>query len=200
MEQTPKPPHRPAGIPASMRQGTPQPRPATPPRPVAPAHPAPAPQRVSAPKPPTPPKPKKSFTFAAIGIGVVSVIIVVAAMVMGLTKLMAAGEVKSGSDQYQAVFLSNNMVYFGKVSNVGGEYIKMTDIFYLQVNQQSDQKDAKAQVNTNQASQLSLAKLGNELHGPEDAMYINRKEVLFWENLKPDGKVVQAIKNYKSGK
>lgn len=118
-------------------------------------------------------------------------------MVMGFSKLMAAGEVKSGTDQYQAVFLSNNMVYFGKVSSITSEYIKMTDIFYLQVNQQ--QGDQKAQA-ADQQSQLSLAKLGNELHGPEDAMFINRNEVLFWENLKPDGKVVQAIKNYKAGK
>lgn len=193
MEQTPKPPHRPAGIPASMRQGSPQPRPATPPRPTPPP---PTPHRAPTPKPPAPPKAKKSFTFAAIGIGVVSVIIIIAALVMGFTKLTAAGEVKSGSDQYQAVFLSNNMVYFGKISNVTGEYIKMTDIYYLQVNQQ--QTDQKTQ--TQQQQQLSLAKLGNELHGPEDAMYINRKEVLFWENLKPEGKVVQAIKNHKAGK
>lgn len=114
---------------------------------------------------------------------------------MGLNKLAAEGAIKSGSDQYQAVFLSNNMVYFGKLSNINGDFVKMTDIYYLQVQQQ--QGDQKTQ--QQQQSQLSLAKLGNELHGPEDAMFINRKEIMFWENLKTDGKVVQAIKNYKSG-
>lgn len=193
MEQTPRPPHRPAGIPANMRQGSPRPQPATPPRTTLSTSPS---QQTPTPKPPTPLKTKKSFTFAAIGIGVASVIFIITTLVMGFTKLTTANEVKSGPDQYQAVFLSNNMVYFGKISNITGEYIKMTDIYYLQVNQQStDQKSQNPQ-----QQQLSLTKLGNELHGPEDAMYINRKEVLFWENLKPDGKVVQAIKNYKAGK
>lgn len=189
MEQTPKPPHRPAGLPPSMR------------RPAAPSHPAPpkpasqpTPQRATTP-PPKPPKSKKSLTFAAICIGVVSILVVIVIGVMGLNKLAAEGAIKSGSDQYQAVFLSNNMVYFGKLSNINGDFVKMTDIYYLQVQQQ--QGDQKTQ--QQQQSQLSLAKLGNELHGPEDAMFINRKEIMFWENLKTDGKVVQAIKNYKSG-
>lgn len=189
MEQTPKPPHRPTGLPPSMR------------RPAASSHPAPpkpasqpTPQRATTP-PPKPPKSKKSLTFAAICIGVVSILVVIVIGVMGLNKLAAEGAIKSGSDQYQAVFLSNNMVYFGKLSNINGDFVKMTDIYYLQVQQQ--QGDQKTQ--QQQQSQLSLAKLGNELHGPEDAMFINRKEIMFWENLKTDGKVVQAIKNYKSG-
>lgn len=84
------------------------------------------------------------------------------------------------------------MVYFGRISNITGEYIKMTDVFYLQMQSEGEQKNQ-------QQPRMSLAKLGNELHGPEDAMFINRNEVLFWENLKPDGKVVQAIKNFQSG-
>lgn len=98
------------------------------------------------------------------------------------------------SKQYQAVFLTNGQVYFGKVSKVDNSYVKLSKIYYLQVQQQVQPKDQK---NTDQP-QVSLAKLGSELHGPEDTMYISRQQVLFWENLKDDGKVVQAIKNYTS--
>jgi len=101
--------------------------------------------------------------------------------------------VKGG--QYQAVFLTNGQVYFGKVSDINGSYVKLTDIFYLQV-QQSVQPQSKS-TDANSNSQVSLAKLGSELHGPEDSMYISRQQVLFWENLKNDGKVVQAINSYK---
>jgi hypothetical protein len=45
---------------------------------------------------------------------------------------------------------------------------------------------------------LSLMKLGNELHGPTDMMQINRDHVLFVEDMKDDARVVQAIKSYKS--
>lgn len=98
--------------------------------------------------------------------------------------------------QYQAVFLTNGQVYFGKVSKVDNSYVKLTDIYYLQVQQQVQPEDKSKQAD--QQPQVSLAKLGGELHGPEDTMFISRQQVLFWENLKEDGKVTKAIKDYKA--
>ena len=97
--------------------------------------------------------------------------------------------------QYQAVFLTNGQVYFGKVSHVDKSYVKVTDIYYLQVQQTVQPKDATAAANN---QQVSLAKLGGELHGPEDVMYVSRQQVLFWENLKTDGKVAKAISDYRA--
>jgi len=113
-----------------------------------------------------------------------------------LTTRLAVGataNMQVNSKQYQAVFLANGQVYFGKLKHVNGNYVQLSDIYYLQV-QQSVQPDA-AKTDQNKQPQVSLAKLGNELHGPEDSMYISRDQVLFWENLKEDGKVTQAIKN-----
>ena len=98
------------------------------------------------------------------------------------------------SSKYQAVFLSDGQIYFGKLTNVGDKYATLENIYYLQV-QQAVQPDAKA----DPQQQVSLAKLGNELHGPEDKMQINVDHVLFWENLKDDGQVVTAINKYVSG-
>jgi hypothetical protein len=42
-----------------------------------------------------------------------------------------------------------------------------------------------------------LIKLGKEVHGPEDAMIINRDQVQFYENLKSDGEVAKLIDQYK---
>lgn len=108
---------------------------------------------------------------------------------------MSGGDSGVKSGQYQAVFLTNGQVYFGKVSDINNSYVKLSDIYYLQV-QQSVQPDNKNSSNKDDQSQVSLAKLGSELHGPEDTMYISRQQVLFWENLKNDGKVVQAINSY----
>lgn len=99
-------------------------------------------------------------------------------------------------DQHQAVFLTNGQVYFCKLSDAQSTYVKCSDIYYLQVQQNVQPADSKDSKSTDQ-SQVSLAKLGSELHGPEDGMYISRDQVLFWENLKNDGKVVQAINSYK---
>ena len=101
------------------------------------------------------------------------------------------------SKQYQALFLTNGQVYFGKLTKVDDSYVVLKDIYYLQVQQQTQGTGSTAST-ANQTPQVSLAKLGNELHGPEDNMYVSRQQVLFWENIKDDGKVVKAIKDFQA--
>ncbi|HSX02926.1 MAG TPA: hypothetical protein VLI05_06485 [Candidatus Saccharimonadia bacterium] len=128
-----------------------------------------------------------------------SIALILAALTfMGYYATRAIGSLTADSavkgKQYQAVFLTNGQVYFGKVSSVDSSYVKLSNIYYLQVQQTVQPKDSSSSANNNQ--QVSLAKLGGELHGPEDSMFISRSQVLFWENLKDDGKVVKAIKDY----
>ncbi len=99
------------------------------------------------------------------------------------------------SSAYQAVFLSNGQVYFGHLYNPGGMNPVLRDIYYLQSQPSNPQNTSS---NQNQQSQLSLVKLGNELHGPQDKMVIKSDQILFWENLKDNSKVVQAIHQYQS--
>lgn len=128
-----------------------------------------------------------------VGLSIVAALLVVVAMALSLLpKASSSNLVKT--DQYQAVFLSNGQVYFGKLSNVNSGYVKLSDIYYLQVEQQV-QPDQNQ--DNDEQPQVSLAKLGNELHGPEDQMYIANDQVVFWENLKNDGsRVVDAIREY----
>jgi len=97
-------------------------------------------------------------------------------------------------DKYQAVFLSDTsgQVYFGKLKSLNDKYYELTDIFYVKV-----ENAVQPDTNNTASQNISLAKLGNELHGPEDVMYISRDKVLFWENLKDDGQVVKAITEFK---
>ncbi|HMR55028.1 MAG TPA: hypothetical protein PKD34_00330 [Candidatus Doudnabacteria bacterium] len=98
---------------------------------------------------------------------------------------------------YQAVFLSNGQVYFGNLSDMTASYATLVDIYYLQVTQpplQGSQQEGQTQ----EQPQLSLVKLGEELHGPVDEMKINREHILFYEDLKEDGRVVQAIRDYQA--
>jgi hypothetical protein len=96
--------------------------------------------------------------------------------------------------EYQAVFLTNGQVYFGKLQNTEGRYLSLKSIYYLQVQQAVQPADVNA---TAAGSKTQLVKLGNELHGPEDSMQISHDQILFWENLVPGGKVSQAIASYK---
>jgi hypothetical protein len=94
----------------------------------------------------------------------------------------------------QAVFLNGGQVYFGKINNLSDKFMRVSDIYYLRVNQQV-QPDGSAGSNSDQ--QISLVKLGCELHGPQDSMVINQDQVIFWENLKDDGQVAKAVAEYK---
>lgn len=135
-----------------------------------------------------------------IVLGIVVVVLVVVGILFR-DKLSGSGmkASKSAVSGYQAVFLTNGQVYFGKLSNSGDDYTTLKDIYYLQVVQpplQGQQQPGQPQ--TQAQPQISLVKLGNELHGPVDEMKITKAQILFYENMKDDSQVVTAIKNYKA--
>jgi hypothetical protein len=102
---------------------------------------------------------------------------------------------------YQAVFLTNGQVYFGKVENEKSDPVVIRDIYYLQVTQQLQPAPSPSPEASPQAvPQISLVKLGNELHGPMDRMHITRSQIVFIEDLKEDSQVVKAIKEATKGK
>lgn len=98
---------------------------------------------------------------------------------------------------YQAVFFTNGQVYFGKLHSLNSGYLKLTNVFYLQT-QSKSQDSTNPQETTSSQSDVQLIKLGDEIHGPQDEMIISRDQVLFYENLKPNGKVSQSIAKYNS--
>lgn len=99
----------------------------------------------------------------------------------------------TSSQEWQSVFLTNNQVYFGHLKNYNKGYAVLKDIYYLRVS------DPLQQGSPPQPPQINLVKLGGELHGPQDAMYIPKDKIMFWENLKADSQVVQAINNFLAG-
>jgi|SRR3989344_1448356 len=101
---------------------------------------------------------------------------------------------------WQAVFLTNGQVYFGQVTNIGSDFVTLKNIYYLQVVTSQDTIAQPPDVQTQPEQRLTLIKLGNEIHGPRDEMMINRDHVVIVEDLKNDGRVVQAINDYISGK
>lgn len=101
-----------------------------------------------------------------------------------------------GSPSYQAIFLSNGQVYFGKASNIDSNYVTLRDVYYLQVQQVL--QPVQGQKNPRPQQAISLVKLGStELHKPIDVMKINRDHIVFIEDLDTSSPVVQAIERYK---
>jgi|SRR3989344_4562953 len=84
-------------------------------------------------------------------------------------------------DAYQAVFLTNDQIYFGHLKNIDSDYLILSDVYYVKIDDSG-------------AGQL--VKLGAiEPHGPKDKMVINKDQILFWENIRLDSTVVKTIQN-----
>lgn len=102
------------------------------------------------------------------------------------------------ASEYYAVFLTNGQVYFGKPLKKNRDNFVLTEVYYLQLSGSGEQaQDQLSEPKLNEPK-FALVKLGNELHGPTDKLYINSSQILFYENLKNDSRVVQSIKNYRN--
>lgn len=135
------------------------------------------------------------FGWIAFGVAILTIIVLVIIAISLIRTQPTTGAMKGEikKDQYQAVFLTNGQVYFGKIRDITNESLKLEEVYYLQVQDPVQPADKNKQ----QSQNLSLLKLGGEIHGPENMMVITREQTLFWENLSDDGKVVQAIKQAK---
>ncbi len=109
---------------------------------------------------------------------------------------LSKGNSTASAKGWEAIFLTNGQVYFGRIVKQSNDTIDLKDIYYLQVTGQIQPAPENQAAAAQQEQQLSLVKLGDELHGPKDYMVINRNQVLFTEELKEDSKVVDAIKRY----
>lgn len=114
------------------------------------------------------------------------------------------------SSKFVSVFLTNNQIYFGKISNLDSNYPTLKDVYYLRVQKTlvpADEADTATGVKVEdkkkaplpqQKDELTLVKLGNELHGPTDEIKFNRDQILYIEDLREDSKVVKAITQYEA--
>jgi hypothetical protein len=127
---------------------------------------------------------------------VVVIVIIGLAVMFGLNYFQERDVALGGpAGDYQAVFLVNGQVYFGKLSGEAGDFMTLRDVYYLQVSQTLQPAPEGEEATT--VNDISLVKLGGELHGPTDEMRINSEQILLIEDLKSDSNVVQAIEEYK---
>lgn len=98
---------------------------------------------------------------------------------------------------YKAIFLDNNQVYFAKVVKEDSLNIYLSDVYYIQTQQQvvpateEDQEDQVVEVPI-------LIKRGGELHQPSGWMQINREKIVSIEEIGDDSEVLKEIQRQES--
>lgn len=94
------------------------------------------------------------------------------------------------SSKLQAVFLNTGQVYFGNLQALNRDYMVLTNVYYLQ------SSNSNSSSTSSQSQNVSLVKLGCELHAPYDQMIVNTTQVTFWENLQSTGQVAKAVSQF----
>lgn len=121
-------------------------------------------------------------------------IITIALLLVGAKMYIYQAEFNNAvpASTYQAVFLTNGQIYFGHLKPLNRSFMQLNDVYYLQedvLEVPSETEDGM----TEQKPQLSVIRLGEELHQPQNGMMLNKEHILFWENLKQDSQIIEAI-------
>ena len=127
-----------------------------------------------------------------IGTSVVAVVVSVVVLAVAIFLFVKSrdGTVKFDTP-YQAVLLSNNALYFGKLEGYGTKHPVLSDVYYVQSVTNQD---------TKQVSNV-LVKRGKEppfsLYAP-DRMYLNPNQIVLVETVATNSKVADLIAQSKA--
>lgn len=122
---------------------------------------------------------RKHLRVAALIVGFIFALAIFAWCDKALHMSDASYTEKSMRNKVQAVFLSNGQVYFGNLSRSGFDAWRLTNAHYLE--RSPDGAPAR------------IKKLAEDMHMPENTMYISNKNILFWQNLQNASPITQGI-------
>ena len=86
-------------------------------------------------------------------------------------------------DRYQAVILSNDKVYFGRIEDVSDDFFQLDNAFFLRETRASAEAEPDR----------SLLPVNREIHAPDNTMLIRKDEVVLVENLAEDSPILTEI-------
>lgn len=129
---------------------------------------------------------KKPSSKKGMGIIAGIVALVVLAAAAGYYFVLRPGLMVSQG--YQAVFLTNGQVYFGKLQSINGTYVKMSNVYYIQGKATGSDPQATANANA-----VELIKLTSAVHGPKDEIVFNNNQISFFENLDDNGQAAKLM-------
>jgi hypothetical protein len=114
---------------------------------------------------------------------------IVLLLVIGMASFGFARSSKNNDTRY-AVFLTNGQAYFGYLDNPKSDFITLRDVYYLPPTERLQDGSSR------EGKKLSLRRLGSEIHGADGTMVINKNSVAFYEKMRDNSKINDAIKRY----
>mgnify|MGYP003144880243 CR=1 FL=1 len=96
-------------------------------------------------------------------------------------------------DRYQAVHLESGQIFFGKIERIDDNYIRLKGAYYTSQPTPTEGTEAAGETENSTAPSLSLIRAGEEVYGPDGTVDIATSNVSYWENLRADSKLLEAI-------
>jgi hypothetical protein len=87
-------------------------------------------------------------------------------------------------DRWQAVFLEDGRIYFGRLEPGGEDFYVLRDAFFLQETPPEEEGDVPGR---------EIQPVSAEFHGPENLLVLSIEHVVVIENLSPQSEVTAAI-------
>jgi hypothetical protein len=125
--------------------------------------------------------------YAKTGALVITATVVVVGALLALVFLLPHGK-QIDSSTYQIVYMASGRAYFGKLQNTNGAFLVLNNPYTAQ-----DVAPSDASAPAGKQASTTLVKVSQQTYGPEDSMSLRGDQVLFWQNLRSDSKVVKAI-------
>lgn len=123
------------------------------------------------------------------GMGLLTLLIILIGAALVVLFLLPQGQ-RVDKNGYQVVYMASGQAYFGKLQNTNGDYLVLKQPYTVQdVAPEGEATPANVQAST------TLLKVSQQAYGPEDVLSLSRDQVLFWQNLRADSKVVKAIES-----
>jgi hypothetical protein len=133
---------------------------------------------------------QRPLNKAWFGLAAIAVAAVVILGLLSMYHLSGSATRRSvDNDRYQAVHVADGRVFFGKIEHIDSHFIRLAEAYYTPSASTVAAGDDAANQNTN----LSLIKAGEEVYGPDGNVLLQIEQVVYWENLKSDSKLLQAI-------
>lgn len=125
---------------------------------------------------------------------VIALAVVVALVAMVIIVMAARPMQRIDTSTYQAVYLVNGQAYFGKLQNTNGQFLVMKTPYTMQEVQTPPQPGTEAEATATPETSTTLIKVSGQVYGPEESIALKSEQVVFWQNLRDDSKVSQALK------
>ena len=111
---------------------------------------------------------------------IVNILLIIVSVILGIALAgIVTWRVIDGRNAYHAVFLRTGDLYFGKL--VRFPTFGMKNVYFVQAT--GDQENP-----------LSIQKFSNVFWGPEDAIQINKKEVVWTAQVRKDSNLARLLK------